>query len=120
MEFCHVRLEANQRAATIYVVGMLSDLAATRTENVVLNLSEALSVIRMDLRGVQLIDPAAFVRVARSLKHWRDLRLGRVTLEVPERSRRWSYARVEKPSFVRRGFCEGITVSMEDRYIRSV
>jgi hypothetical protein len=119
VEFCHVRLEANQRAATIYVVGLLADLAATRTENVIASLSEATSVVRMDLRGVQLIDPSAFVRVARSLKHWRDLRCGSVTIEVPERSQRVS-ARFAKMTIVRPSFCDGDTQSNPDRYIRSV
>ncbi len=119
VEFCHVRLEANQWAATIYVVGLLADLAATRTEIVITSLSEATSVIRMDLRGVQLIDPSAFIRVARSLKHWRDLRCGRVTIEVPERSRRPSTP-FTKTAIGRPGFYDGGTHSNQDRYIRSV
>jgi len=120
MEFCHVRLEANQRAATIYVVGMLTELAATRTENVITSLSEATAVIRMDLRGVQLIDPSAFVRVARSLRRWRDLRCGCVTIEVPERSRRFGFARSRTPAAIGPVFCEGNSQSNQDRYIRSV
>ena len=122
MEFCHVRLEAHHRGATIYVVGMLADVAATRAENLIANLSGDLSVIRVDLRGVQIIDPSAFIRVARSLRHWRDLRRGRVTIEVPERSLRSNavYPTVAKPRLVQRVFCDGDSYLNHDRYIRAV
>ena len=93
MEFCQVRLEAHQHGATIYVIGLLANLAASRAEAAIAHVPVATSVIRMDLRGVQLIDPQAFVRVARSLNNWRDLRRGRVSIEFPERSARRSPAR---------------------------
>ena len=93
MEFCQVRLEAHQRGATIYVVGLLADLAASRAETIISQVPVGTSVIRMDLRGVQLIDPRAFVRVARSLNNWRDVRRGRVSIEFPERSARRTTAR---------------------------
>jgi hypothetical protein len=85
VEFCQVRLEAHKHAATIYVVGLLADLAASRAETLIGHVPIGTSVIRMDLRGVHLIDPRAFVRIARSLDHWRDLRRGRVSIEFPER-----------------------------------
>lgn len=88
MEFCQVRLEAHQGAATIYVVGLLAELAASRAERIIGHVPIGTSVIRLDLRGVQLIDPGSFVRVARSLNNWRDVRGGRVNIEFPERSAR--------------------------------
>ena len=88
MEFCQVRLEAHEGGATIYVIGLLAELAASRAERIIGQVPVGTSVIRVDLRGVQLIDPAAFVRVARSLNSWRDVRGGRVNIEFPERSAR--------------------------------
>lgn len=93
MEFCQVRLEAHKHAATIYVVGLLADLAASRTEAIISQVPIGTSVIRIDLRGVSLIDPRSFVRMARSLDNWRDLRRGRVSIEFPERSSRPSPVR---------------------------
>ena len=93
MEFCQVRLEAHTHGATIYVVGLLADLAASRAEALIAQVPIGTSVIRIDLRGVHLIDPRAFVRFARSLNDWRDLRRGRVNIEFPERSARRTPAR---------------------------
>lgn len=93
MEFCQVRLEAHQHGATMYVVGLLADLAASRAEALIAHVPIGTSVIRVDLRGVYLIEPHAFVRVARSLNHWRDLRRGRVNIEFPERSLRQTRSR---------------------------
>jgi len=95
MEFCQVRLEAHTTAATIYVVGLLADLAASRTETIISQVPVGTSVIRMDLRGVHLIDPLAFVRIARSLSTWRDIRRGRVSIEFPARSARRTSARLQ-------------------------
>jgi hypothetical protein len=95
VEFCQVRLEAHQHGATIYIVGLLADLAASRAETLVAQVPIGTAIIRMDLRGVQLIDPGAFVRVARSLNKWRDLRRGRVNIAFPERSARRSTTRVQ-------------------------
>jgi hypothetical protein len=101
VEFCQVRLEAHQHGATIYVVGLLADLAASRTEALIGQVPLGTSVIRMDLRGVQLIDPKAFVRVARSLNHWRDLRRGRVSIEFPARSAHRTSARPQLVEYIR-------------------
>src|SRR5438270_675095 len=73
----------------MYVAGFLADLAATRVEAMVCCLREGTSVVRVDLRGVEIIDPTAFVRIARSLTRWRDLKRGRsVLIQFPERSSR--------------------------------
>ena len=101
MEFCQVQLEAHKHGATIYVVGLLADLAASRAETLIGHVPIGASVIRMDLRDVHLIDPRAFVRVARSLNHWRDLRRGRVSIEFPERSARRSAARPLPVEYIR-------------------
>lgn len=88
MEFCRVSMEAHRYGATLYVAGFLATLAASTAEDLVRGLSYETSVLRVDLRAVDLIDPDSFVRVARALNAWRDRRHGRVTIEFPERSLR--------------------------------
>src|SRR4051812_34570546 len=83
MELFQVRLEAHRYGATLYIFGFLADLAAARAEIIIAQFPIGVRVVRVDLRGVQLIDSTAFVRVARSLRRWRDLRRGRVTIEYP-------------------------------------
>jgi len=97
MEFCQVKLEGHAHSMTIYVTGLLADLAATRTELAVSRLREGTQVVRVDLRGVEIIDPTAFVRVARSLSRWRDEQRGRVMIQFPERSVRESRPPVSLP-----------------------
>ena len=93
MDFCRVSVEAHKFGGTVYIAGLLADLAASRTEELIHGLSKETRVLRVDLRGVDLIDPDAFVRVARVLNKWRDLRAGRVTIEFPQRSSRRKTAR---------------------------
>jgi hypothetical protein len=88
MELFQVSLEAHGSGATIYITGLLAEPAAARTGAVIDLMPGATRVIRLDLRAVELIDPAAFVSVARALNRWRDARFGRVTIEFPARSRR--------------------------------
>ena len=87
MQLCRVCFEAHRSGATIYVTGLLGDLAAARVEEIVRALSMDIRALRVDLRAVDLIDPAAFVIIARLLGRWRDAHRGRVTLEFPARSR---------------------------------
>ena len=86
MQLSQVIFEAHEYSATIYVVGWLGDNAAVRAEELVRGLPSRLFALRLDLRAVDLIDPGAFVRVARILSRWRDARAGRVTLQFPTRS----------------------------------
>ncbi|HEY4218799.1 MAG TPA: hypothetical protein VGM67_16775 [Gemmatimonadaceae bacterium] len=88
MELCQVQLEATTTSATIYLVGMLTNDAALRTELLVESLDDTTHTVRLDLRGVEIIDPNAFVLVARALNRWRDCRRGRVSIQFPERSTR--------------------------------
>ena len=88
MQFCEVLFESHRYGATIYVCGLLGDLAALRAEELVRALTRDIFALRVDLRGVDLIDPDAFVRVARSLSRWRDAHGGRVLIEFPARSKR--------------------------------
>ena len=88
MDFCRVSVEAHKFGGTIYIAGFLAELAAARAEELIHGLSTDTRVLRVDLRAVELIDPNAFVRVARMLNRWRDLRCGRVTIEFPHRSSR--------------------------------
>ena len=88
MKFCEVSFESHRHGATIYVCGLLSDFAALRAEELVRALTRDIFTLRVDLRGVDLIDPKSFVRVARSLNRWRDAGGGRVMIEFPARSKR--------------------------------
>ena len=97
MEFCQVKLEGHAHSMTIYIVGFLADVAATRTEIIVGTFRDGTSVVRVDLRGVEIIDPTAFVRVARSLSRWRDETRGRVMIQFPERSTRASRSSLVMP-----------------------
>ena len=90
MEFCQVKLEGHAHSMTIYISGFLAELAATRTEVMVDGLREGTRVVHVDLRGVEIIDPTSFVRVARSLSRWRDDKRGNVLIQFPERSTRAS------------------------------
>ena len=98
MEFCDVRFEAHKHGATIYVMGLLTDLAASKAEAVINQLSVGTAIVRLDLRGVHMINPRAFVRIARALSRWRDLRRGRVRIEFPARSPRRGIYSSEKPA----------------------
>lgn len=86
MQTHHVSFESHQSGATIYVAGMLGDLAALEAEEVIRGLGPRVFAVRLDLRGVVYIDPDSFVRVARAIRRWREARSGRVMLEFPERS----------------------------------
>lgn len=88
MDFCRVALEAHRFSGTIYVAGFLGERAASCAEDLVRGLPSDTRILRADLRAVELIDPDAFVRLARVLNHWRDRRSGRVTIEFPHRSSR--------------------------------
>ena len=86
MQTHHVSFESHQSGATIYIAGMLGDLAAMETEEILRALSWRIYAVRIDLRAVVYIDPDAFAHLARAVRHWRDARAGRVTMEFPERS----------------------------------
>jgi len=88
MDFYNVLLEAHRHSATIYVTGLLSDPAAVRAGTLIELLPSTTRTVRLDLRAVELIDPSAFVSIARDLNRWRDGSRGRVTIEFPARSRR--------------------------------
>ena len=88
MECYQVSLEAHRYSATIYVMGLLADPAALRTGTLIESVPSTTRTVRLDLRGVEIIDPIAFVSVARALNRWRDAMRGRVTIEFPARSRR--------------------------------
>jgi hypothetical protein len=107
MEFCQVLLEAHRHSATIYVMGLLTDPAAVRTESLIDLLPATTRTVRLDLRAVEFIDPPAFVSVARALNRWRDEYEGRVTIEFPARSRR----RAPSLHLVRQRSSTGIAVN---------
>jgi ABC-type transporter Mla MlaB component len=88
MELCTVSLEAHRHSATIYVMGLLGDLASLRASTLIALVPSTTRTVRLDLRAVEYIDPSAFVGLARALNRWRDDSGGRVTIEFPARSRR--------------------------------
>lgn len=91
MTFFEIACEAHTRGATVYVVGLFGEMAASRIERWVGSLPDPIVNVRLDLRGVSYIDPVSFVRVARVLTSWRDVRGRasgrRVNMEFPQRSR---------------------------------
>jgi hypothetical protein len=88
MVFCRVCREAHQYGTTLYVAGVLHDTAADLILEHVSMLPGETTVVRLDIRAVVLIDPHAFVRVARTLNTWRDHeRNRRLRIEFPDRSR---------------------------------
>ena len=97
MEFYEVLLEAHRHCATIYVMGFLADPAAFHTSSLIDLLLPTTATVRVDLRAVGLIDPGAFVSVARALNRWRDRSRGRVTIEFPTRSRPRSRPTAQSP-----------------------
>jgi hypothetical protein len=110
MDFCRVSVEAHRFGGTIYIAGLLADLAASRTEELIHGLSAETRVLRLDLRAVELIDPDAFVRVACMLNRWRDARAGRVTIEFPDRAAR-RRAAVRQVTLVGQSMTNGMAVS---------
>jgi hypothetical protein len=99
MEFYRVSLEAHGSGATLYVAGLLADRAADRVSELIESLHDHTGVVRVDLRGVLLIDPSAFIRVARDLNRWRDgCQVRRLVIQFPERSQRRYGAHLELES----------------------
>ena len=94
MELYNVSIEAHPHAATLYIAGVLSTCAAARASDILRAVPERIVVVRLDLRAVQVIDPVAFLTVARALDRWRDVVRGRVTIEFPARAQRPRSARV--------------------------
>jgi ABC-type transporter Mla MlaB component len=94
MEFCRISYEAHRTCATIYIAGVLADMAAARAEEIVRALPLGTQVVRLDLRAVDLIDPDSFARIAGALNRWRDARRTRITIEFPLRSLRRTHLRL--------------------------
>jgi len=90
--FFEISCEAHTHGATIYVIGLFGEIVGSRIERWVASLPDQIVNVRLDLRGVSYIDPASFVRVARTLTIWRDARGNsarrRVNMEFPARSKR--------------------------------
>lgn len=86
MEFFRVSVEGHRHSLTVYVAGLLCERARVELERIVAGASATTRALRVDLRAVHVIDPAAFTHVARALAAWRDRSGGRVTIEFPERT----------------------------------
>jgi hypothetical protein len=100
VNFFEIECEAHSHGATIYVIGLFGEIVASRIERWIASLPDPIVNIRLDLVGVSYIDPVSFVRVARALTRWREVRgtarSRRVNMEFPKQSRR----RVVLPPFV--------------------
>jgi hypothetical protein len=88
MVLCSVALEGHPRSGTLYMTGVLSEAGVLRARELIDQLPTQARALRIDLRAVIVIDPEAFVGLARFLARWRDARHGRVAIEFPERSSR--------------------------------
>lgn len=86
MQLWHVSYEAHRYGATVYLTGMLTGAAATDADETLNALPDWIRCVRVDMRAVEVLDPTAFVELARALNRWRDTRHGRVSLEFPARS----------------------------------
>jgi len=87
MQLWNVSYEAHRSCATLYLAGMLTGAAATDADETLTAMPDWIRFVRVDMRAVELLDPTAFVELARALNRWRDTRRGRVSLEFPARSR---------------------------------
>lgn len=86
MQLWNVSYEAHRYGATLYLTGMLTGAAATDADETLNAMPDWIQCVRVDMRAVELLDPTAFVELARALNRWRDTRRGRVSLEFPARS----------------------------------
>ena len=93
MELFRVSIESHCRASTLYIAGFLAPGVAERATELLSALPTTMRLVRVDLRAVVLIDPSAFVQLARALTRWRDACRGQVLIEFPERSHRARSAR---------------------------
>ena len=116
MQLCDVSYEAHGGGATIYVTGLLGDVAALQLEEVVRGLPASARTVRVDLRAVEFIDPSSFVGVARALRRWADSGRGRVSIAFPARSapaRRRRLQLVDHRSFVNTTVSNATSVMLE-------
>ena len=88
MDLFTVALESHAYGGTLYLCGLLHEAAASRAHQLVYLTHPATRVIRVDMRGVDFIDPTAFVTLARTLNRWRERTGGDVRIEFPRRSAR--------------------------------
>jgi len=86
MQLWNVSYEAHRYGATLYLTGMLTGAAATDADETLTAMPDWIRFVRVDMRAIELLDPTAFVELARALNRWRDTRRGRVCLEFPARS----------------------------------
>ena len=86
MQLWNVSYEAHRYGATLYIAGLLTGAAATDADETLTAMPDWIRFVRVDMRAVELLDPTAFVELARALNRWRDTRRGRVSLEFPARS----------------------------------
>ena len=86
MQLWNVSYEAHRYGATLYLTGMLTGAAATDADETLNAMPDWIRSVRVDMRAIELLDPTAFVELARALNRWRDTRRGRVSLEFPARA----------------------------------
>jgi ABC-type transporter Mla MlaB component len=81
--FLHSSLEAHHDAATLYVAGTLSVAGAIDVMRRCEALPERVRALRVDLRGVRLLDVCALEALAFTLGRWRESRRGITRLALP-------------------------------------
>ena len=79
----HYALEMQPRSATLYLRGALSSAGVVRVARACEEMPEAVHLLRVDLCGVRLIDPAALDLLAGLLGAWRVRRAAMLRVELP-------------------------------------
>jgi ABC-type transporter Mla MlaB component len=79
----HSSLEAHRDAATLYVAGTLSVAGALDVMRRCDALPNRVRALRVDLRGVRLMDVCALEALAFTLRRWRDARCGITRIALP-------------------------------------
>jgi ABC-type transporter Mla MlaB component len=79
----HHALEAHPGGATLYLAGALSVADALRAMRACDVLPAGVRALRLEMRGVELFDPAAVAAVVATLRQWRARSGGVTRVDVP-------------------------------------
>jgi hypothetical protein len=79
----HHTLEAHPGGATLYLTGALSLAGARRALRACDALPAGVRTLRLEMRRVELFDPAAVAAVTLTLREWRVRRGGATSMDVP-------------------------------------
>lgn len=79
----HCALEAHTSAATIYLRGTLSTTGTLLALRCCEELPDSVRTLRIDLHGVEYVQPSALHSLALVLRGWRERRGGITRVELP-------------------------------------